>query len=263
MGVIMGLSKFRKNAGKGLMPITRAVAGTGISPNALTWLSLVFAILAGISIYFMADWVYSFLLALLFGSLSSVLDLLDGDIARLTGKSTTMGDFLDHTIDRYADLAMILGIVFSPLCSIHWGLIAVTGMLLVSYMGTQAEALNIDRIYGGLLGRADRLTILGVAALSQFILLLVEPNWTLPYVLKFGSIQIDIVANGKFFGIHLFTWAMIYFSFAGHYTALFRAGKIQKILKEREMGKKEKEPMENRQKEKDGKEKDGEGEEEQ
>jgi len=215
------------------MPLPRALASTGIDPNTLTWLSLLFAILSGISVYFMYYWVYSFLLALLFGGISSLLDLLDGDIARLTGKSTKMGDFLDHTIDRYADLAMVLGIVFSPLCSIHWGLVAVTGMLLVSYMGTQAQALNIDRIYGGLLGRADRLVVLGVAAVGQFILLLVEPNWTLPYSLTVGSFEIDIVANGQFFEMHLFTIAMVYFSIAGHYTALFRASKIQQILKKR------------------------------
>ena len=220
----MVLDKFRGKAGQILMPLTRSLVK--VPPNILTWFSLIFAILAGISIYYIHKWPYAYLIAILFIALNSMFDLLDGDVARLTGRSSKRGDFLDHTFDRYSDLAIVLGMVLSPICSLKWGLIAVAGMLLVSYMGTQAQAMGVGRIYGGLLGRADRLLILVLFGLGEFILGLRDKPWTLDYTL-FG---VRIVENSKFFGLYLFTIAMIYFSVAGHYTAIYRGVKTWQYI---------------------------------
>ncbi len=234
----MVLSKFRKNAGNMLLPITRRFSH--IHPNTFTWLSLIFAIISGVTIYFLYAWPYFFFFALTAGVLSSLCDLLDGDIARLTGKSSRVGDFLDHSIDRYSDLLMVFGIIFSPLCSIHWGVLAVSGMLMVSYMGTQAQALNVKRIYGGLLGRADRLVVLGIFSIIQFVILVTNPDWTLSHSFTIASKEIFLVKDGQLLGMYPFTIAMVYFAVAGHYTALYRAVKTYKVLGEEERAEKKK-----------------------
>lgn len=230
----MVLEKFRTGVGRKLMPITRRMAN--VPPNTLTWFSLLFAILAGVSIYLLYLWPYALLFGLFFISMNSLFDLLDGDVARLTGRSSPRGDFLDHTFDRYSDIAIVSGIILSPLCSLKWGLIAITGMLLVSYMGTQAQAMGVGRIYGGLLGRADRLLIITLFGFGEFFLQVFSPNWTL----KPELFNIQVISEGQFFELHLFTIAMIYFSIAGHYTAIYRGVKTWQLLKKKEMTKNKK-----------------------
>ncbi|MHB1435056.1 MAG: CDP-alcohol phosphatidyltransferase family protein [Thermoplasmata archaeon] len=106
--------------------------------------------------------------------LSGVWDALDGEVARRTGRSSLRGDFLDHVLDRYADLFLVVGIATSGFVNPLLALLALVSLLLTSYMGTQAQAVGRDRMYGGLVGRADRLVILAVACFLQF-------DWSLPW----------------------------------------------------------------------------------
>jgi archaetidylinositol phosphate synthase len=107
------------------------------------------------------------LLAILFLFLNAILDALDGKVAKLTGRASPRGDFLDHVLDRYADVIMIGGIALGAYGDLLVGLFAILGVLLASYMGTQAQAVGLGRDYGGLMGRADRLVILFFAAWVQ------------------------------------------------------------------------------------------------
>jgi len=86
----------------------------------------------------------------------------------VAGKASLRGDFLDHVLDRYADVFMLAGIAFGPFSGdLTLGLLAILGVLLASYMGTQAQAVGVGRDYTGLMGRADRLVVLLVAGLVQ------------------------------------------------------------------------------------------------
>ena len=155
----------------GLVKTTaRFFAARGISPNFLSLLSFPFAILAGV-FFFLSGTSASFNLLLslagIFVCLNALLDGLDGVLAREIGNASKKGDFLDHVIDRYSDIFIIGGIVFGGYASWGIGVIAIIGVLLASYMGTQAQAVGLSRIYGGLLGRADRIVlILGATVLT-------------------------------------------------------------------------------------------------
>lgn len=149
----------------------RFFAARGISPNFLSLLSFPFAILAGLFFFFSSGTSASFnlllALACIFVCLNALFDGLDGVLAREIGNASKKGDFLDHVIDRYSDMFIIGGIVFGGYASWGIGVIAIIGVLLASYMGTQAQAVGLSRIYGGLLGRADRIVlILGATALT-------------------------------------------------------------------------------------------------
>ena len=157
----MVLERYRTGWDAFLLPLARGMRVVGLTPNGVTLISLVFAVLAALALALARD-PGSWLLAVGAGlvALNAILDGLDGRLARLTNTSSKRGDYLDHVVDRYADLAILLGLTLSPLADDTWGLFAIAGTFLTSYMGTQAQALGLGRNYGGWLGRADRLVIL-------------------------------------------------------------------------------------------------------
>ncbi|HZY69847.1 MAG TPA: CDP-alcohol phosphatidyltransferase family protein [Thermoplasmata archaeon] len=145
---------------------------------------------------------------------SGVFDALDGEVARRTHRASRRGDFLDHVLDRYADVAIVLGIAASGYVDPIVALLALVGLLLVSYLGTQGQALGVGRIYAGLLGRADRMLVLTLAAFLEFDLSLPWP-WapTAPLSrIQYGGISFTVLDV-----------AMVYFVVAGQLTAVLRA----------------------------------------
>jgi len=180
-----------------------------VNPNAVSWAGFLAAAGAGISFYVGGG---GFLgLALLLILVNSYLDALDGKIAKLAGKASARGDFLDHVLDRYADVLMLGGISFNAMyCRLPIGTLALLGVLLTSYMGTQAQAVGQGRAYGGVLGRADRLVLLFVGGLIQWF---VAPSGGVVAgagVLMFGPLE----------------WFMVLFAVLGNVTAVQRAVKI-------------------------------------
>ncbi|MGB2727744.1 MAG: CDP-alcohol phosphatidyltransferase family protein [Halobacteriota archaeon] len=149
--------------------IARFLAALGISPNLLSLLSFFFAALAGLFFFLSGNDSLLLLAAGIFVCQNAFLDALDGVLARETGNACKKGDFLDHVLDRYSDVFIIGGIIFGGYICWEIGVIAIIGVLLSSYMGTQAQAVGLRRVYGGLVGRADRLLIIIVATfLSLF-----------------------------------------------------------------------------------------------
>ena len=98
-----------------------------------------------------------------------MFDAIDGKVAKLTNRATARGDFLDHALDRYADVFMVGALALSSWCRPGIGLLAIVGVFLTSYMGTQAQAIGHKRDYSGFLGRADRLALLIVFPVIQHI----------------------------------------------------------------------------------------------
>lgn len=134
-----------------------------INPNYITALAFVAALIAGF-----AFWQGALALGGLAVLLNGFFDALDGEIARKFGQSK-FGDFLDHTLDRLADVVIFIGLALNPLIPIWLGLGGAITTLLVSYLGTQAHALIGKRVYTAIIGRADRLLLLGIGGIvGQF-----------------------------------------------------------------------------------------------
>lgn len=157
----MVLERYRAGWERTLHPGARTAQRLGITPNVITVASFVFAIVAAVFFALAAPGREYFLfIGAAAVSVNAILDGLDGRLARLTNTSSKRGDYLDHVVDRYSDAVIILGLALSPLGSLTWGLFALVGTFLTSYMGTQAQAMGLGRNYAGWLGRADRLVIL-------------------------------------------------------------------------------------------------------
>jgi CDP-diacylglycerol--glycerol-3-phosphate 3-phosphatidyltransferase len=186
--------------------IAEFLASSGISPNLLSLLSLACAVLAGLSFSLSgtASAVNHFLvLALVCVCLNALLDGFDGLVARAVGTASQRGDFLDHVVDRYSDVFIIGGIIFGGYAGWRIGIVAVIGVLLASYMGTQAQAVGLNRLYGGVLGRADRIMII-ISATALTLLY--------PFPIPSGG-----PLSYSFLG-----WLIVILAVLGHATALQR-----------------------------------------
>lgn len=163
----MVLDKHRRQADFTLQPVARRLIG--VNPNHVSWLGLIAAFLSGVVLYSSWDHHWMLILGAALVLVSGYFDALDGKIAKLAGRTTAKGDYLDHVFDRYADMFMIAAIAMSGWCGHPWvGLLAVIGVLLTSYMGTQAQAVGAKRLYDGLLGRADRIMFCFLVPILQF-----------------------------------------------------------------------------------------------
>ena len=160
---------YREVGAKILDPIAKNIP---LGPMSISFLSLLTAIASGYSFY-TVEYDLSNKEFLLFGSalvfLTAVLDALDGIVARKRGLSSKRGDLVDHTLDRVADILIIGGIALGPLVNTVVGFAAIIGVLMLSYMGTQAQAVGAGREYAGLLGRADRLIVLMLVPIVHFL----------------------------------------------------------------------------------------------
>ncbi|MCA1818538.1 MAG: CDP-alcohol phosphatidyltransferase family protein [Thermoplasmatota archaeon] len=182
----MVLDKHRSVLDVWLDPLARVCRG--IHPDVFTWLSLVAAVVGGVLFWKSSptpDGLNLFLLAFVCVGVNSIFDMLDGKVAKISGKASPRGDFLDHAVDRASDVAFLAGIAFSPWAHEGLGLFAIAGTLLASYMGTQAQAVGLKRHYGGVLGRADRMVLLLVVPVAEYFVRALE--WPQPWTHPVGA----------------------------------------------------------------------------
>ncbi|GAB7008359.1 CDP-alcohol phosphatidyltransferase family protein [Halorubrum trueperi] len=158
----MTLDQYRSVANRLLRPWVHAAARLGLSPDQVSVLAFGAAVAAAAAFAVGEPLFYA--LGAVCVLLNGWLDLVDGALARHLEVSSDGGDLLDHVLDRYADIAVIAGFT-AGIGSYALGFFAVTGVLMTSYMGTQIQAVGIGREYGGLLGRADRLALMGIVGL--------------------------------------------------------------------------------------------------
>jgi len=150
-----------------LQPAVRWCVGAGIQPAVLTWLSLAPAAAATVAaargVWGLAAWG-------LF--LSSLLDVLDGAVARAGGSASKRGAILDSTLDRYAEFMFFAGVLVCWRQSVGLQLLcfaAVAGSVLVTYSTAKAEALGLTPPRG-LMKRSDRMAcLIAGSALSPLL----------------------------------------------------------------------------------------------
>jgi archaetidylinositol phosphate synthase len=205
-------------------PYVARLAGPflGWTPDQLSWLALSLAVAAG-ALAALVRWTTPllFLPVALLIFLTGLFDVLDGAVARATGRTSVRGDFLDHVIDRYADIFIVLGIAISGYANPILALLALVSLLLTSYMGTQAQAVGQGRLYAGLLSRADRLIVLALAAFLEF-------DWSLPWPWATTEPFRRFHVWGIAFTV--IDVAFLYFVIAGQWTAFSRALRTYRAL---------------------------------
>ncbi len=158
-----------------IQPAARVVAASGMPPNLLTLLGFLAALACGVLLATgrLAE-------ALLMLLISGALDVVDGAVARATGRSSPVGAFLDSVTDRYSDAAVVIGMAVYTQAYLL-GMLALLGCLMVSYTRARAENL-IPRCDVGLGERAER-TLLVAAGLAVSAAGVIEPAKGMYYTL--------------------------------------------------------------------------------
>ncbi|WIV67515.1 CDP-alcohol phosphatidyltransferase family protein [Natrialbaceae archaeon AArc-T1-2] len=194
----MTLDKLRPYVSNVLDPFVTGFDRMGMTPNGVSVLAFGMAVAAAVTFYLGGTtdriW-YVVAAALVF--LNGWLDVVDGALAREQNVASAGGDLLDHVLDRYADIVVVGGLA-AGVGDYLLGFAAVTGVVMTSYLGTQAEAVGLERVYGGVVGRADRLAIIGVVAVFAYPL------------------------SGTYAGFTLVGWLLVFLAVVGHLTAVQR-----------------------------------------
>jgi CDP-diacylglycerol--glycerol-3-phosphate 3-phosphatidyltransferase len=141
------------------------LARTRVTPNALTAGGVTLCAAASVLVYFeYRDELLFFWLGAVVFVIGSVLDILDGALARLSGRGTPFGAFIDSTTDRVSEAVMlgVIALVFSrdgQMLALGFAIAAIAGSFLVSYTRARAEALGL-RGDVGIGSRAERVVVI-------------------------------------------------------------------------------------------------------
>ncbi|MEY7849770.1 CDP-alcohol phosphatidyltransferase family protein [Natrarchaeobius sp. A-rgal3] len=194
----MTLDQLRPYVSRFLDPFVKGFDRVGMTPDGVSVLAFFMAVLAAVAFLLggRADPIW-YVGAAVLVFLNGWLDIVDGALAREQEVASAGGDLLDHVLDRYADIVVIGGLA-AGIGDYLLGFLAVTGVVMTSYLGTQAQAVGLDRVYGGLVGRADRLAIIGVVGFLAY-----------PFSGTYGELS-------------LIGWLLVFLAAVGHLTALQR-----------------------------------------
>ena len=160
-------------------PLARLLARTRVTPNQVTWASFSIALMAFVSFILGQN-----ILGGLLVQLSSIVDGVDGSLARIKGMTSTFGGFLDSMLDRYADILVVLGLTLWSLSRETYpgiwlaGFLAIAGTICVSY--TRARAApehrhHFDKGFKSLASRDIRLFLVmlgGITGQAYFCLII-------------------------------------------------------------------------------------------
>jgi phosphatidylglycerophosphate synthase len=143
-------------------PVAEALAARGVDPNTLTTIGTLCTVAAGVAFAFghisIGGWILS---------VTAAFDVIDGLVARRTGRETAFGAFYDSSLDRISDGAILGGLtvfwaVEGPRHSIAMVvvcLLAIVGSFLTSYTRARADGLGLDAKVG-LIQRPERVVLL-------------------------------------------------------------------------------------------------------
>ena len=138
-------------------PMARLLAKTKLTPNQITWAAFGIALLSFVSFIFGQN-----IIAGLLVQLSSIVDCMDGGVARLKGMTSKFGGFLDSVLDRYADILIVLGLTLWSLSHETYpgiwlaGFLAIAGTICISYTRARIGSSHRHLVDNGLKSLASR-----------------------------------------------------------------------------------------------------------
>jgi len=181
-------SEIKSKVQKFFTPIAEAFDTIGITPDILTILGFFLSFITGILIYkgmyFVAGIVFLF---------AGACDMLDGILARVKGRVTVAGAFMDSFFDRYADFFPLAGFTLlafekMDIVMAFLSLLSIAGSFCTSYAKARAESLGVE-CKVGLLERPERFFMILFALLVGFV----------DYILVILAVLTNFTAFQRFF----------------------------------------------------------------
>lgn len=168
-----------------LDPIVRGLAAARVTPTMLTTAGFLGNILAA-WLAAQGDLRLAGVAVLFFGA----LDMLDGALARATGRASRFGALYDSTLDRLSEAAVLGGLLWHALQSgsdeqAMLAFVATVGSLMVSYVRARSEGLGLA-LRDGLFTRSERVVLVGIALIFGFTR---AALWALAILTVFTALQ--------------------------------------------------------------------------
>lgn len=163
---------FGASIGRGAMRIINAMvrwlAFGGVNPNILTIIGVTINVGCGVLFGF-GEFFWAGIVLIV----ANLFDMLDGNVARLSGRVTRFGGFLDSSLDRLSDMVSFLGIIIfyasntpeHSLLNVTLAGIGLIGSVMVSYTTARSEGFGV-KANVGFLQRPERVVLLIIGALS-------------------------------------------------------------------------------------------------
>lgn len=174
--------------------IGKLFSAAPVSPNQWTALAFLPAVLCA---YLLLNG--QFLLAASMLLLTGFVDMIDGAVARATGKASKKGAYIDTIADRYTELIILIPFLFIPLPAFFlpayaWVFLYLAGGMMTTYAKAAAAEKGLGEIKGGMLERAERLLLLTAGiVLGSFSRILIV------YVIAVAAIMANISALQRIF----------------------------------------------------------------
>jgi archaetidylinositol phosphate synthase len=126
---MVNITKYRDYLIHYIDPVSRVFAKLGLTPNQLTFISLLFGVASAVLYGFQHVYLAAAMLLL-----SGLFDFIDGGVARINGKASKFGAAIDWIIDKYVDCLVLIGIGFSGLADPRIVAIAVFGSMINTFI---------------------------------------------------------------------------------------------------------------------------------
>jgi archaetidylinositol phosphate synthase len=155
---------------RGLAPVVERLERLGVSPDAVTLAAVPVGIVAGGLLLLSATVPVALLGVPVLAAVRLVLNLLDGALARRTGRMHPRGELYNELGDRLADVAFLAPVALLPGADRTTVLLGVTGAIFASFAGVVPRAAGGARIYRGILSKPGRMVMLAAFAVAVFII---------------------------------------------------------------------------------------------
>ena len=161
------LNNLRGTLRPALEKIGKGFAATGLSPNFWTVVGLVIALSS--SVVYGMGMEFGLIIGGILLLVSGFFDMVDGQVARVTGKTSKKGEYLDSMFDKISEVAIFLGILVGGYAEPYVVLLAITLSLLVSYARAKSDLINIKLQGIGIGERAERLLVIAIVGIIGFM----------------------------------------------------------------------------------------------
>ena len=151
-----------------LGPLVDRLAAAGVTPDQVTLAAIPVAALGGACLIASREAPLLLLAVPLLAAVRIALNLIDGNLARRTGRIHARGELYNEVGDRLADVAFLAPAAFLPGAPSQMILLGVLGGVLASYVGITARAAGAERIYRGVLSKPGRMALLSLCAVWAF-----------------------------------------------------------------------------------------------
>lgn len=164
----MGIYSIKPKFQQSLKPVFKLLLKFKVHPTVINILALIVSIISGAALLFAKDYPWFFLAVPLLVLIRISFNALDGMVAREMKLSSAVGEVYNEVIDRLSDLSIFVFMAFAPYANTELTLIAISMIILNSYIGIVGKAAGGTRFYGGFIGKADRMLYLGVLSIVSY-----------------------------------------------------------------------------------------------